>query len=114
MIMSLCTAVGLHWAVLQSIAWAGMLINYSHAGSVVSAVENTFDGQHPCPLCNAIKKGQQSGKKPDFQIGGKIDIDYPPQTALLIPPLHDFSWPAFTPEGSGFSPEPSVPPPRAA
>ncbi len=114
MVLSLCAAVGLHWAALQSVAWAGMLLNYSRSGSVGSAIVKTFDGRHPCPLCNAIAKGEQGGKKQEYQGSGKIDMDYPRQAALLIPPLHDFSWPAFGPEASGYSPQPSVPPPRAA
>ena len=113
MVLSLCAAVGLHWAALQSIAWAGMLLDYSRSGSVASAFEKTFDGQHPCPLCNAIHKAQQGRNKQEFQLSAKIDMDYPPQRALLIPPMRDFSWLAFAPAGSGFSPEPSVPPPRA-
>jgi hypothetical protein len=114
MVLSLCAAIGLHWAALQSIAWAGMLLNYSRTGSVASAVARTFDGRHPCPLCKAIGKGEQDGKKQDLQVGGKIDMDYPRQAALGVPPMHDVSWPAFARERSGFSPEPSVPPPRAA
>jgi hypothetical protein len=114
MVLSLCAAVGLHWAALQSIAWAGMLLNYSRSGSVASAIVKTFDGKHPCPLCQAISKGEQGGKKQEFQVSGKIDMDYRHPPALLIPPVLDFKWPALVAEGSGFSPEPVVPPPRAA
>jgi hypothetical protein len=114
MVLSLCAAIGLHWAALQSIAWVGMLVDYSCSGSVASAIVKTFDGKHPCPLCNAIRKGEQGSKKQDFQSGGKIDMDYREQAALLIPPMRDFSWPALAPAGSEFSAEPSVPPPRAA
>ena len=114
MVLSLCAAIGLHWAALQSIAWAGMLIDYSRTASVSTAFEQTFDGRHPCPLCNAIHKAQQGGKKQDIQLGGKIDMDSCREVTTLIPPEQIFSWPAFMPEGSGFSPEPSVPPPRAA
>jgi hypothetical protein len=114
MVLSLCAAIGLHWAALQSIAWVGMLITYSHSNSVATAVSETFDGNHPCPLCKAIHRAEQSGKKQDIQLGGKIDMDYPRQTALLIPPLHNFKWPAFAPARAGFSPEPTVPPPRLA
>jgi hypothetical protein len=93
-----------------------MLINYSHSGSVASAFEKTFDGRHPCPLCNAIRKGeqQQGGKKQDYQAGGKIDMDCMKPARSFIPPMRDFSWPAFLAGGSGFAPEPVVPPPRAA
>jgi hypothetical protein len=113
MVLSLCAAIGLHWAALQSVAWVGMLITYSHSASVATAVSETFDGDHPCPLCKAIHKAEQSGRKQDIQLGGRIDMDYPRQIALLIPPTGNFSWPAFVPERAGFSPEPSVPPPRA-
>jgi hypothetical protein len=114
MVLSLCAAIGLHWAALQSIAWAGMLLNYSRSGSVASAVEKTFDGRHPCPLCKAISKGEEGGKKQEYQIGGKIDMDHPKEEAALFPPRRDFSWPGFWAEGRWYSPEPSVPPPRAA
>ena len=114
MVLSLCAAIGLHWAALQSVAWAAMLLSYSRTGSVASAIEKTFDGRHPCPLCKAIGKGEQGGKKQDFQLGRRIDMDCLRQTALLIPPMRDFSWPTFAAKGLCFSPEPGVPPPRTA
>ena len=113
-VLSLCAALGLHWAALQSVAWVGMLISYSQAGSMGSAIVKTFDGRHPCPLCKAIGKGEQSGEKQEFQASGKIDMDCQRETALPAPPIRDFTWPAFAAKGLGFSPEPGVPPPRTA
>ena len=43
--------IGLQWIVLQSAAWAGMFIDLAHKGSVIAAVEKTFDGQHAGRLC---------------------------------------------------------------
>jgi len=114
MVLSLCAAIGLHWAALQSVAWVGMLISYSHSASMSSAIEKTFDGRHPCPLCKAIGKGQQSGKKQEFQIGKKIDMDYQPATVLIAPPAGDHEWARMDQTGARFAPEPGVPPPRAA
>lgn len=37
-----------------------MLISRSIATSVADAVETTFDGQHPCPMCAAIADGKQA------------------------------------------------------
>lgn len=37
-----------------------MLISRSIAASVSEAIETTFDGQHPCPMCSAIADGKQS------------------------------------------------------
>ena len=114
MVLSLCAALGLHWAALQSVAWVGMLVSYAQSGTVASAIEKTFDGKHPCPLCNAIRKGEQSGKKQEFQVSAKIDMDYRRQPELLIPPMQNFKWPALLAEGAVFSPEPVIPPPKAA
>lgn len=61
---ALVLSIGLHWVVLQSAAWAGMIVSYSlQQGSLVTGVSQTFDNEHPCPLCSAIKKGTQSEKK---------------------------------------------------
>ncbi len=91
-----------------------MLLSYSRSGSVASAVEKTFDGDHPCPLCKAISKGEQNGKKQEFQSSGKIDMDCMRPVEAFVPPSRDFAWGAFVAAGCGFSPEPGVPPPRAA
>lgn len=112
--LSLCAALGLQWAALQTVAWVGMLFHYSGSGSVASAFEKTFDGRHPCPLCNAIHKSEQSGKKQELLTSGKMDLECPRRQALPVPPMRNFSWPAFGPEGLAYAQEPSVPPPRAA
>jgi len=115
MVLSLCGAIGLHWAALQSIAWAGMLISNARTGSIATAISHTFDGQHPCPLCKAIARAQQGGKKQDPQIApGKIDMDCRRQPALLFPPRQDQTWTRFASSASAFSPEPLLPPPRGA
>ena len=47
---------GGHWGSLQTVAWAGMLWNYTQAdGSLLSGVKKTFDGEHPCNMCTSIK-----------------------------------------------------------
>jgi hypothetical protein len=114
MVVSLCAAVGLHWTALQSVAWAGMLLNYSRCGSITSAVEKTFDGAHPCPLCKAIAKGQQGGKKQEYRAAGKIDMDYHRAVALIAPPMRDHEWARMDQTYPGVALEPGVPPPRAA
>lgn len=61
----LMISIGLHWAVLQSAAWVGMAVSYSvEKGSVVEGLSDTFDGDHPCPLCKAVEKGVESEKQP--------------------------------------------------
>ncbi len=54
--LALFSIAGGHWAVLQSFAWAEMLHDYTQrTGSIAVAVEQTFDGQHPCELCQRIQ-----------------------------------------------------------
>lgn len=36
-----------------------MLVSYAQDGTVAEAIEKTFDGQHPCPLCLAIEKAAE-------------------------------------------------------
>lgn len=55
----LCISLGLQWALLQGIAWTGMLISFSRDGSLIEAVAKTFDGEHPCPLCKVVEEGQK-------------------------------------------------------
>ncbi|OYW75017.1 MAG: hypothetical protein B7Z37_15235 [Verrucomicrobia bacterium 12-59-8] len=62
-VLLLCLALGLQWALLQGIAWTEMLISFASEGSVIEAVEKTFDGQHACELCKKVKEGTQDSNK---------------------------------------------------
>jgi hypothetical protein len=64
-------SIGGHWALLQSVAWMGMLVSYSSAESFKSAVEKTFDGRHPCKLCKTVEQGKKCEKKQQLQ---KFDL----------------------------------------
>ena len=57
-VLALVLTLGLHWALLQTVAWTGMVINYSQANPFPEAVSMTFDGEHPCRLCKVIKQGR--------------------------------------------------------
>jgi hypothetical protein len=54
---------GGHWGVLQVVAWANMLRTYTQEKGLVEGVKDTFDGEHPCPLCHHIEKAQQEEQK---------------------------------------------------
>ena len=45
--VSLMLSIGLHWDLLQIVAWGGMLVKYAQDGSIQDAIEKTFDGEHP-------------------------------------------------------------------
>ena len=61
----LVLTLGLHWALLQTVAWTGMLISYSQENSIRDAISMTFDGEHPCSLCKTIKQGRTEEKQPE-------------------------------------------------
>ena len=68
-IASLCISLALFlvmggpWAVLQTVAWTKMMVDYSRGASVTEAVAKTFDGEHPCNLCKKISKVRQGEQK---------------------------------------------------
>src|SRR5438093_11641018 len=74
-ISALCLSIGLHWIALQSLAWTTMVIDYSKRAPLCQAIAQTFDGAHPCSLCNVVSKGKNSEKKQDLQSSApKIDM----------------------------------------
>ena len=76
-ICTLVAATGGQWMVLQSAAWAGMIVSNLRHDSIQAAVSQTFDGQHPCPLCRAIENTKKSDKKSEVEI--KITrMEFPP------------------------------------
>jgi len=64
---ALSASIGFHWALLQTVAWTGMIIKYSRDSAFTVAVSKTFDGQHACCLCRLIQKGRTQEKKHDQQ-----------------------------------------------
>lgn len=56
-VLALCLALGWHWTALQSVAWTTMLISNAASCSFGEAVKKTFDGEHPCSLCLAVRDG---------------------------------------------------------
>ena len=61
--VSLILSIGAQWAVLQSIAWVGMIVKYSQDVSIPVAIKMTFDGKHRCALCKAVEKGRTAEKE---------------------------------------------------
>lgn len=113
-ILALCLAIGLHWVAVQSVAWTSMVVEYSHKTSLPEALAKTFDGKHPCSLCHAVRKGQSSEKKSEFQsIALKIDLICSARIVQLIPPVEAFEYQLLESQVHGRAQSPPVPPPRA-
>lgn len=87
-VLLVCLSLGMHWALLQGIAWTGMLISFASEGAVIEAVQKTFDGQHGCPLCAKVKEGRDSDQKQPQQTGQslkKMDAILVTITKLIAP-----------------------------
>jgi hypothetical protein len=105
---------GGHWFALQSLAWTAMLVGNLRASSITVALSNTFDGQHPCPLCMAIAAGKKSETKSEQTIPSiKLEFVVFGTGFRLVPSL----WRVVVPINESFIPaavyQPPTPPPRA-
>ena len=104
MALALFLVTGGHWAMLQGVAWATMVKDFSRTGSLTLAVGKTFDGKHPCPMCKKIASARTIEEKAPLTV--KIDkkaevflasastliplpvvssCDYPPHPFLNVP-----------------------------
>ena len=99
---------------LQSVAWMGMMVNYSQGAPIAEALAKTFSGAHPCELCKAVKEGKATEQKQDLtKKVVKLDLACPGSKVLLDPPS---PFPRIARIGLSFSPRgqaPPTPPPRA-
>ncbi len=107
--------LGGHWAVLQTLAWTGMLIENVRTAPISEAVTKTFDGSKPCSLCLAVKSGRESeGKQDVAKLLVKIEAILAP--AVLLPPPASAPLSQVSPalEAGARSFPPQTPPPRVA
>lgn len=70
-VLALSCSIGLHWGLFQSLAWLGMVVNYSQDATLKEALVKTFDGKHPCALCKEIAKSKHTDKKSEFPVQAK-------------------------------------------
>lgn len=61
---------GAHLAVLQVVAWTGMMVVYSGQDGLKSGVAETFSGEKPCPLCKVIAKAKSQDLPENNQAPG--------------------------------------------
>ncbi|GAA5120847.1 hypothetical protein GCM10023212_15100 [Luteolibacter yonseiensis] len=74
----LLVSMGGHLALLQTIAWGNMLVEFSNTSSLTEAVGKTFDGEHPCELCKVVKKSKtEEERKPLLKSEMKLEVALP-------------------------------------
>ncbi len=107
-------AAGGHWFALQSVAWSGMIVQYSREASLVTAVEKTLNGQNPCGLCKEIEKGKKNEQRNPQVFVSKLELFYAAEP-VWVWPVAEPGWERATVQPAGARAEqPAVPPPRFA
>ena len=86
-VLSLTLSLGAHWMFLQSVAWVGMVVNFSQDAPIGAALAKTFSGTYPCDLCKVVNEGKASEQKQDISKSvAKLDLACFAGNALLNPP----------------------------
>jgi hypothetical protein len=113
-ISALCLSIGLHWIALQSVAWTSMIVDYSKRAPLCRAIAQTFDGVHPCSLCQVVSKGNNSEKKQDLQSSArKIDMICAPLANRIERTFVPFEYAIRDCFSFELGHSPPVPPPRS-
>lgn len=113
-ILLLVLSLGLQWALLQTVAWTGMLVAYSRDASLKDALVKTFDGKHPCALCLTIRTARAENEQESNQDNRlhKLDPGLLWQTAdFWFLSLEPYT-PGFVRFASTRLQQPPKPPPR--
>ena len=114
-VIGLVLVTGGHWAVLQSVAWVGMTIQYTRSENLTAALQKTFDGQHPCKLCKAVQEGRQAEQKqPTFKVETKFDLFLSACRWAISAPLISNEPNSYFHKEHGRADAPPTPPPRFA
>jgi hypothetical protein len=114
-VLLVCLSLGMHWALLQGIAWTGMLISFAREGAMIEAVEKTFDGQHACALCLKVKEGRDSDEKQPQQAGQslkKLEAVLVAGVKLIVPAAEEMSFAVVREQSVSRNETPEMPPPR--
>ena len=114
--LALLQLLGGHWAVLQTTAWMGMLVQYSQQAGLKAGLAQTFDGEHPCSVCKAIQDGKKHEQKkaPLLQVELKQDYLAPGKRFQVHQRWVAVKYPSASARLEGVAFEPAVPPPRSA
>jgi hypothetical protein len=115
-VISLVILIGGHWAIVQTAAWAGMLVSYSQESTLSDAFAKTFDGQNPCNLCKLVRAGKGAEKEQNaLKIEAKqLEFTHREPGCTLFPPQSRLPSFAFLLDASVRNCPPDLPPPIIA
>ena len=113
LILALIGATGTHWALLQSVAWTTMLADNLRAMPFSEAMNRTFDGKHPCNICQQVAEGRKTEKKSEFPTWARKLEFLSERPSFVFSAPQDFRLlPVFDDSARALALEPPVPPPR--
>jgi hypothetical protein len=114
-VVTLCLTVGLHWTVLQSVAWVTMAIKFSQTAPLAEALVKTFDGKNPCQICHLVAEGKKADRQQEAQTPTvKLELFLVSCPVALYPPVSQTPAESRAVLPSSRDHAPSLPPPRAA
>ena len=104
-------------ALLQVVAWGGMLVNYSREGSFIVAVERTFNGENPCALCTQLNdvREQEGSSNALLQAGSRaLLLLWPTTHGTSVQPPQSITqaWTPWSAKFSDWKAAIETPPPR--
>ena len=107
---------------LQIVAWSRMLVDYSAQVGLAEGASMTFDGKHPCRMCQALAESRkrqtdEKKKQPDASPLKLVSSEFvaPGITEAPIPRAVDLPVLGFVPRQNGsslYGKSPPLPPPR--
>ena len=114
--LALLQLLGGHWAVLQTGAWMGMIVQYSQQAGLKAGLAQTFDGEHPCSVCKAIQAGKKHEQKKAPLLQAQLKQDYlaPGNRFQVHVGWVAMKYPSASARLESMAFEPAVPPPRSA
>ena len=108
---------GGQWYLFQGIAWAKMIADYSQFVPMSQAIQMTFSGQYPCPICKAIAEKKAQSDKEQMLTLDKAQKKFfsPAFVSMTIPVPVSFFYPShYSASLSVRAEAPPTPPPRLA
>lgn len=114
-ILAVALSVGLHWVLLQGVAWTGMFVSFAQETTLREAFTKTFDGKNPCRICKLVREGQQSEKARESLLPLVKIESLPCAAVFVLTPPAPLSVPSAPDQAASLRAEsPPSPPPRAA
>lgn len=107
--------LGGQWLALQSVAWVGMIAKYAQSERLAVAIEKTFDGQHPCRLCQVVNTGRSEEQRHQVvETTFKYDAILTSSIEAPLPAISNVVYVVGSAAGVPRSVAPPTPPPRVA